>query len=510
MAVGEKEKEAKQSTKVDVKQTKGKSVTKTPAILEDGEITPSTSSLSSPDVNTSRKRKKNTFTKPTAPAKKAKKVVKKSSVSATTSKEDSNGNKVGQTRREMELEQEEKDVRFDQMYAWFKDQQRMDRRTRRSSSISHHRGSHSRSRSRDSHSRSRSRDSRSKSRDRYSRCSSRGSSRSSRSHHSHRRSKSDSTSRSRSRSRSRSVRSSVKEHDLSKSSVEDNTEKSRDLLMNDPGFPGNPPDLQRSDLDSLSQRIETAVKETTPKPTVGPPLSQKLGSLMEVYVGKPEFGKVIKMTETYPRPQNVPSLVTPDLPQDMDKTIDLKVIKEDKRWRNDQLCTGASITSMGKVMDIVLQVKHLDQRLVQAGDMLLDAITMMGYVHNEFNAIRLKGFKQTVNPSFGGVFTAKPDEPEMLMGKTPIAEQVKSVEDLNRLKAKLKKPDPVPSTQVPRQRDFRKRGEYQRRPAKAQRYYNRRRDDTYRRTRYYSPKGNFRKAQQDNRPQEDRKSTRKN
>lgn len=249
------------------------------------------------------------------------------------------------------------------------------------------------------------------------------------------------------------------------------------------------------------------VKENAPKPLVGAALSENLGALMEVYVGKPDFTKVIKLTELYPRPQNVPSLVTPDLPQDMDKTIDNKVIKEDKKLKHDQMCTAASLTSLGKVLDIILQVKHLDPRLVQAGDMVLDSITMMGLVHNDFNGIRLKGFKQTVNPSFGDVFTAKPNEPEMLMGKTPIADQVKSVEELNKLKAKLKK---LESSHQPQQRarDFRKKGEYQRRQGKGQRYYNRRRED--RSNGYFSPKGNYRKSQQENRQhqyQDDRKTT---
>lgn len=105
-------------------------------------------------------------------------------------------------------------------------------------------------------------------------------------------------------------------------------------------------------------------------------------------------------------------------------------------------------------------------------------------------------------------FSAKPDEPDMLMGKTPIAEQVKSVEDLNKLKAKLKKPVTRVTQQHHVSRDFRRRGEYQRRQARSQRYYSRRRDD--RRTRYFSPKGNYRKGQQENKQQDERKTARKN
>lgn len=66
--------------------------------------------------------------------------------------------------------------------------------------------------------------------------------------------------------------------------------------------------------------------------------------------------------------------------------------------------------------------------------MVSDCFTMMGFVHNEFSSIRIKGFKQTVHPSYGEVFTSKPDEPEMLMGKAPIGDQAKSLEDLNKLR----------------------------------------------------------------------------
>lgn len=461
--------------------------------LEDGEI-PATSSQSSTE---SRKRKhgKDVFVLPQQRPKRAKRMVKKPET------QDTKKSKVGRTgQREKQLEKEEQDMKIDQMYTWFQDQQRINRMDRRSHS-SHKERTRSRSRSRESssrskHSPSRSRHSRSRSRDsRQSRSSSKVSSISSRSHKSSHRSKSHSRSRSRSRSVVR------KEHELSPSGSEDNLQNIRDVLLR--GVGDNPPHLQRADIDPLSQRITSAVKENMPKPKIGPNVSDELGSLMEVYVAKPDFAKVIKMTENYPRPQNVPSISTPELPQDIDKTVDYKIIKEDKRLKNDQICTGATLTALGRVMDVVLQTKHLDPKLLQAGDMLLDGITMLSMVHNDFNTIRLKGFKQTVNPSFGDVFSAKPDEPEMLIGKTPIAEQVKSLEDLNKLKAKLKKPVSTSTPQAKGHQDFRKRGEYHRRQPRNQRYYNRRRDDN-RRRRYYSPKGNYRKSQQE-RAQDDRK-----
>lgn len=255
-------------------------------------------------------------------------------------------------------------------------------------------------------------------------------------------------------------------------------------------------------MDPLEQRIENAVQENTPKPVVGPAVSTKLGTLMDLYVSKPDFAKVIKMSEKYPRPENVPSLVTPDIPQEVDKTLDNKVIKEDKRMRNDQICTSAALSCLGGVLDIIRAEKDKNPKMIQAGEMVLDSITMLGFVHNEFTSVRLKAFKQTVHPSYGEIFTTKPHEPEILMGKTPIADQVNSLDELNKLKQKLKKPE-TNSGQKPR--DFRKRVEYQGNQYKSSRPYAPCRREE-RRKQHFSPKGNYRKNQQDNRPQEDKKS----
>lgn len=126
----------------------------------------------------------------------------------------------------------------------------------------------------------------------------------------------------------------------------------RQGLFKDSSIASAPPSLDRSDTDQLEQRIDHAVKECTPKPVVGPAVSSKVGTLMKLYVNKPEFLKCMKISEKYPRPKNVPSLQTPDVPHDVDKTMDQKVIKDDKRLRNDQICTAASIASLGGVLDI--------------------------------------------------------------------------------------------------------------------------------------------------------------
>lgn len=121
------------------------------------------------------------------------------------------------------------------------------------------------------------------------------------------------------------------------------------------------------------------------------------------------------------------------------------------------MCTSAAITSLGGVLDVIRELKDKNPKLIPAGEMVLDSFTLLGLVHNDFTSIRLKNLKQTVHPSYGDVFCTKPDEPGMLMGKTPIAEQVKSVDELNKLKAKLKRPDSTGTTQ--KYQDFQRRGE---------------------------------------------------
>lgn len=446
----------------------------TSAVLEEGEI-PTSKSFSG---NSATKRKALEGKDPSQKPNTSKGIY--SSTSLDSSDRSTSTQRIGNLRGiELEMEKE----KLDQMYQWFQQQQK-------------YQGSCSSSRThRRSRSRSRSRGSRSPSNKSYSSRRSRSPSR--RSYSSHR------------SRRSVYSRASRKEHELSSDSRSVSPSSGRniaDLLQSSLNGPRSvnsaPPELQRSDVDPLEERINSAVKECAPKPVMGPPISQKIGTLMDLYVSKPEFAKVMKLSEKYPRPENVPSLSMPDVPQDVDKTVDQKVIKEDKRLRHDQMCTSASLSCLGGVLDIIREEKGTNPKLIKAGEMVLDSITMLGFVHNDFSAIRLKSFKQTVNPSYVDVFSSKPEEPGMLMGKAPISEQVKSLDELNKLKAKLKKPDPNANTA--KGRDFRKRGEVQKPHFRNPRgYAPRRRDD--RRQRYFSPKGNYRKNQQDLKSQEDKK-----
>lgn len=169
---GKKEKEVP-GKKRTTKKTQGLTNQGSSTTLEEGECSPSTPS---PRANKTRKQKGD-FLVPAGRPKRLKK--KPTEMDISTGDKHTSVRKVSAQRVEQELEQEEKDVRFDQMYAWFQDQQRKDRRSRRSRSRSRESGSHSSSRHRSTHHKG-SRDSRSPSRSsggsrrsRYSRRSSR-------------------------------------------------------------------------------------------------------------------------------------------------------------------------------------------------------------------------------------------------------------------------------------------------------------------------------------------------
>lgn len=237
-------------------------------------------------------------------------------------------------------------------------------------------------------------------------------------------------------------------------------------------------------------------------------------------MSKSEFTKVIKVCDKYPRPGNVPELVTPELTQDVDKSIDQKVVKEDKRLKINQMCTTSASAALGKALDMVLVAKEKVPGLGKVGDILVDCITLTGFMHSEYTGIRLKGFKQTVNPYYSEIFAAKPDQPELLMGKAPIGEQIKSCDDLLKIKNKLKKHDTNP---VNNRGPFRKGGDFRRRHTggfqrNSRGQYNKRRYEGGRNRTYSQRKGYYRKQTgsnesqfKGNATQEDRKvSNRRN
>lgn len=256
-------------------------------------------------------------------------------------------------------------------------------------------------------------------------------------------------------------------------------------------------------VDSFSARLKALREESIPKPLSGPPISEDLAPILNVFLAKSEFVKTMKVCEKYPRPANVDLLTIPELPKDAEKIIDQKAVKNDDRLKNDQKCSAALFCVLGKSLEKVMKLRESVPELIEVGDMLLDGLQMSGFIHQDFTSIRLKGFKQTVNPSYGDVVSQKPEEPDMLLGKTPLGEQMKSCEEINKLKAKFKKPD---SANLPQKKDFRRGGEYKRKQfGRDFKQRNRRREDKS--TRYFSPKGNYRKNQQETaQKQEERKN----
>lgn len=248
------------------------------------------------------------------------------------------------------------------------------------------------------------------------------------------------------------------------------------------------------EVDPLTARLNALRAEGVPKPITGPAVSEDLCPILNMFLSKSEFAKTIKVCEKYPRPDNITHLTIPELPKDAEKIIDHKAVKNDDRFKNYQRCTVALFGLLSKSLDSVVKLREKAPELVEVGDMLLDGLQITGFLHQDFTTIRLKGMKQTVNPSYGDVVSQKPEEPEMLLGKTPIGEQMKSCDEINKLKAKFKKPES--QTNSATRKDFHKGGEYKKRQFNRDfKPRNRKRED--RRTRYYSPKGTYRKKQQD-------------
>lgn len=120
----------------------------------------------------------------------------------------------------------------------------------------------------------------------------------------------------------------------------------------------------------------------------------------------------------------------------------------------------------------------------------------LGFLHQDLTSIRLKGFKQTVNPSFGDIVAQNHEEPDILLGKSPLGKQIKSCDEINKLKAKFKKHE---STTILRKKGFSEGGRVREKMVQ-QGIQTKESQRENRRTRYFSPKGpendksqNFRK-----------------
>lgn len=196
-----------------------------------------------------------------------------------------------------------------------------------------------------------------------------------------------------------------------------------------------PTEGDQENMDPLSARLNALRAEGVPKPIEGPPIAEDLCPVLNLFLTKTEFAKTMNICEKYPRPSNLQLLTIPELPVDAGKIIDQKAVKTDEKFVNDQKCTTALFGLLGRSLGTVLKYKDKIPELLEVGDMLVDGLQLTGFLHQDFTTIRLKGMKQTVNPSYGDVVAQKPDEPEMLLGKTPLGEQMKSCDEINKLKA---------------------------------------------------------------------------
>lgn len=465
----------------------------TPAITEEGEVVSDSEETPLPPAKKRRKiqgkvnvqKKDHVFRKPGKPPVKNKISAKGAKGSSSSSRISSSDSSPSGQRKKVAskvknpavVRKENTHFKIDKMFEWFQTMQVQDDKR-----------SKTRSRSR-SHSRTRSRS--------RSRASSK-SSYHSRSSGSYRSSKSDRSGRSRSYDSHRSHSSKDRHHhsmsssdDSHKSEVDTIRDKDDDFNLHRArlvlGLAGSttsePPVLTSQNSDPLEQRISSTIADSLPKPSQGPDLTDRVSSLVRALVGKSDFPKVLKVCEKYPRPGNVPELVTPELTQDVDKTIDAKVVKEDKRLKINQNCATSATAALGKALDMVLLAKQQVPGLSKVGDILVDCITLTGFMHAEYNDIRLKGFKQTVNPSYSGIFSAKPEEPELLMGKAPIGDQIKSCDDLQKIKNKLKKHDSNPAGN---RGGFRKGGDFKRKQNSG---FQRNQRNQYNRRRYEGGRG---------------------
>lgn len=271
--------------------------------------------------------------------------------------------------------------KIDRMFECFQDFQTKSRDKDESKSRSRSRSpySHSRSRSR-SCSRSSRKRSRSRSQSSYKSgrsSDSRGSKSTDSLHHKYKRRRHSTHSLSSSEGSQNSEPSNLQDKD-----DEFNLHRARLVLGLDGSTTSEPPNLLRQDLDPLEERISSTIADSQPRPIQGPDLTNRVSSLVRALVGKCEFPKVLKVCEKYPKPGNVPELVTPELTQDVDKTIDSKVVKEDKRLKINQMCATSATAALGKALDLVLVAKQQLPGLSKVGDILVDCITLTGFMHS--------------------------------------------------------------------------------------------------------------------------------
>lgn len=197
--------------------------------------------------------------------------------------------------------------------------------------------------------------------------------------------------------------------------------------------------------ETVNNIIESLVKERvgleTAKDAVGPAVAECIAELLRTFLKEPNAEATLKLLESYPRPENVEWLKAPVMGPQVAASIPKKSNNYDKRLRQSQLCLGGGIAAMASVLQDILNRGKNDPSLAQLARKVMDAMTLTGYVHFDFNAIRKGAIRQVINPQYAGVFTRRTSStPENLLGESSVPEQLKEYEEIGKVRAKLQKP----------------------------------------------------------------------
>lgn len=191
--------------------------------------------------------------------------------------------------------------------------------------------------------------------------------------------------------------------------------------------------------------IEDLVKERagieSGKELVGPPIADCIAELLQTYLKNPNAEAMLKLMEEYPRPSNAEWLQAPTMGMQVAASIPKRSNNYDKRLRQSQMLLGGSLAAMAAVLQDIMNRGKQDQSLLGLARKVMDAMALSGYVHFDFNSIRKGAIRQVVNPNYAGVFTRRTSStPENLLGENSVPDQLKELEEINKVRAKLQKP----------------------------------------------------------------------
>lgn len=119
---------------------------------------------------------------------------------------------------------------------------------------------------------------------------------------------------------------------------------------------------------------------------------------------------VLKLVENYPRPENAEWLQTPLMGKQIAASIPKRSNSYDRRLRQSQLCLGGSLAALAQVLQDIMRRGKTDPSLLPLARKVMDAMTMTGYVHSDFNSIRKGAIRLVINPQYAGVFTRRVEQ----------------------------------------------------------------------------------------------------